>query len=187
MTIRQLRQNYKKRRNEIPKEKREILSLQLCGRLHRILTEQLPYKTVLMFYPLGSEVNLLPLAEELLKEQYELYFPVTGKDGIFFYKVSSLEDFQEGAFHVMEPVTRQKLYETGAAVSLTPGLLFTMSGSRIGYGGGYYDRYLARVKDYPVYKIAAVYEKQVLDKVPVGRDDIRLDTYITEAPLLPTE
>ena len=177
MTIRQLRQNYKKRRNEIPKEKREILSLQLCRRLHRILTEQLPYKTVLMFYPLESEVNLLPLAEELLKEQYELYFPVTGKDGIFFYKVSSLEDFQEGAFHVMEPVTRQKLYETGAAVSLTPGLLFTMSGSRIGYGGGYYDRFLT---DHPkVYSIGVCFDQQIQTAIPQENWDISMNAICT--------
>ena len=60
-----------------------------------------------------------------------------------FFQVESLEEFAEGSFHVMEPVSH-KLMTAEKPLILTPGLVFDEQKNRMGYGKGYYDRFLAR-------------------------------------------
>ncbi len=177
MTPAQLRSQARVLRNALAIEEREHLSFELCKRLRKKLEEVSWLKKILLFYPLGSEVSLLPLAEDLLKDGYEIYFPVTLKEGIRFYRVTSLSDFVEGRFHVMEPVSREECYENGNAVSLTPGLAFTMKGSRIGYGGGYYDRFL---KSHPwVFSIGVCFDQQLLPEIPQEEWDVSMDAICT--------
>ena len=77
----------------------------------------------------------------------------------------------------MEPVSREECYENGNAVSLTPGLAFTMKGSRIGYGGGYYDRFL---KSHPwVFSIGVCFDQQLLPEIPQEEWDVSMDAICT--------
>ncbi len=177
MTTKQLRDQAKGRRDGLPLEERKRLSSKICSRLKQALRDRPGARKILFFYPLGSEVDLLPLAEELLEEEYQIFFPVTRKDGIVFYRVTDLSNFKEGAFHVMEPVCREEAYEGGEAVSLTPGLLFTMRGSRIGYGGGYYDRFLY---SHPrVFSIGVCFEEQIEEEIPQETWDVSMDAICT--------
>ncbi len=177
MTTKQLRDQAKGRRDGLPLEERKRLSSKICSRLKQALRDRPGARKILFFYPLGSEVDLLPLAEELLEEEYQIFFPVTRKDGIVFYRVTDLSNFKEGTFHVMEPVCREEAYEGGEAVSLTPGLLFTMRGSRIGYGGGYYDRFLY---SHPgVFSIGVCFEEQIEEEIPQETWDVSMDAICT--------
>ena len=159
--------------------------------------EYLNADIVLAYMSVNNEVVLDRIIRDAQSDGKRVYIPkVESKTVMNFYQYTG--EFSISKYNIKEPVRTGDKYQYDAeleylldsgrtAVMILPSVAIDKEGNRLGYGGGYYDRYLARVKDYPVYKIAAVYEKQVLDKVPVSRDDIRLDTYITEAPLLPAE
>ena len=130
---------------------------------------------------MGSEVNVLPLAEKALSEGKKIAFPRTYGDKMEFYPVMSLAGFQKGAFGIMEPIGEVPITEDSPMV-IVPGLGFDRSKNRIGYGKGFYDRYFAR---FPACrKIAATYETQIVDNIPTNDFDTPMDLIITEREVL---
>ena len=160
----------------------EMEILQFSSEIEKRVYEEIKkypdYKTVLCFYPLESEVNLLTLYEKLLKENYFLYFPKTYQHEIMFYHVDSMRDFKSGAFQIMEPYdTRDKnLYLKELGFCIVPGLAFTTSMHRIGYGGGFYDRFL---RSKSLIKLGVCFDDQVIDFFPEDHD-VDMDAVITE-------
>lgn len=134
-------------------------------------------ETIYFYYPLGSEVNLLPLAQRAMDLGKQAAFPRVNGSEMAFYQVSSLEEFAEGAFHVMEPVGDDVMDRTAALV-FVPGLIFDSQGNRMGYGKGYYDRYFARYPD--CRKVGICYGMQRISRVPCGEFDIPMDMVVTE-------
>lgn len=108
-------------------------------------------------------------------------FPRVEGSEMEFYEVTSLKDFQEGSFHVMEPVGGEPVAVQNALV-LVPGLGFDSRGSRIGYGGGYYDRYFSR---HPKHiKVGIAYAVQLVGELEVEEHDISMDGIVTEEGIL---
>lgn len=197
-------------------------------RLEEVLQGNNRLRRVLCFYPIGSEVPLLPLYKKIIAS-HSLYFPVTGERDLSFYRVSSMEKgaFAEGKMRIPEPVGRgdkyernlknngesvgnrsygnefhyerdgvekekiqktelvflnsegekcEKIYNTAAIV---PGLAFSAKNiGRIGYGGGYYDRFLAENPD--ILKIGVCYEFQMVDDLPQNPWDEPMDCIVTD-------
>ncbi len=182
MTADELRKKYQKIRDEIPAEDRAEYSQAIVDIL--IDNWDMIESTddhVLMYYPKGSEVNLLPLASWLLKQRHELYFPVTGGKDIVFYRVDDLENgFKKGTFGVMEPVDRSHPYAgEDHSVSFTPGLVFDSDrADRLGYGKGYYDRFFQKYNE--VFRIGICYTACVVPKAPTHVGDIPMNHVCTE-------
>ena len=110
---------------------------QWSDKICRILEEQpcfMEPENICFYYPLGNEVNLLPLAERALQSGKRVSFPRVSGDDMEFYQVSDLQEFAEGAFYVMEPISRDVM--GGDALVFVPGLLFDGRGGRMGYGKG---------------------------------------------------
>ncbi|XCP83696.1 5-formyltetrahydrofolate cyclo-ligase [Roseburia hominis] len=106
------------------------------------------------------------------------------KKAMQFYRIMSWEDVRPGAWGILEPIEGLAAFSgpQGASCSDTlmimPGVAFDENRNRIGYGGGYYDRYL---EQYPsIHKIAAAFECQIVKKVPAEETDLRPDYIITE-------
>lgn len=186
----QIRAELKEKRASLPREQREEYSRKICENLRAFVKTEKP-KVIYFYYPLGSEVNLLPLAEELLKEEYfaeaaalegrVIAFPRTCGDTMEFYPVTSLSDFVEGRFHIMEPVGELPLTEPEPLV-VVPGLGFDRQGNRMGYGKGFYDRYFARFPS--CRKIGAAFEAQIVEEIPAQAHDIIMDFVVTEKGVL---
>lgn len=172
----QLRKVYRSKREALSKEQVVQWSEIICRRLTD--TELFQKAEVIYFYyPLGNEVSLLPAAQAALDAGKCIGFPRTEGDVIRFYKTESLMDFQEGCFHVMEPTGKMVLREENPLI-LTPGLVFDHQKNRMGYGKGYYDRYIANVPE--AVKIGIAYEMQLSETVPIDSYDIPMDYLITE-------
>lgn len=155
--------------------------LKLSSQIESMLYEEIHKQErmdILCFYPLETEVNLFALYEKLLKEGYRLYFPKTYPEEILFYRIDSMRDFKIGAFQIMEPysTTDRFLFRNEPCLCIVPGLAFSKDGHRIGYGGGYYDRFLKR-KD--IFKIGVCFEKQIIEFKPQGYD-VDMDAVITD-------
>lgn len=140
----------------------------------------------LMYASLPDEVETLSLIRELAEEGNKaIYCPVTQGDEMEFYRISSLDDLKEGNFHVLEPESleerRLELQKDVSYCMLMPGLMFDKRGNRLGYGKGYYDKYLARVpKDVNLTTMALSYEAMVNEAIPAEETDWRADYVVTE-------
>lgn len=175
-TKKELRTNYKKLRNEIPEEIRVELSAEICG---HILGSRLYQQAEILFayYPLGNEVSLLPLIEDALSSGKQIAFPKVEGEDMEFYQVRELTELEEGYYHVMEPVTETAVEGENVLV-LTPGVVFDMDGNRIGYGKGFYDRYLGKHPGCVALGIA--YESQIVESFEADMRDRKMDYIVTE-------
>lgn len=146
-TKEQIRKRHLLMRNDMPREERLALSDIISIHAQKLI--KLPQKNghkvrVYGYYPLGSEVSLIPFYKFLLKGEVPLAFPRVQGMSMDFYQVFSLDDLKEGAFHVMEPDNACKKAEWEYALCFTPGSAFDREGGRFGYGKGYYDRYFEK-------------------------------------------
>ncbi len=135
--------------------------------------------TVLLYYSINNEVDTHPLIDEILRSGKRLALPVCRENGeMIFRYVESLDDLTEGFFSALEPnETCEEFKGARHAVCVIPAIAFDKKGYRIGYGKGYYDRYLT---DPSIVKIGFVYDELRVDSLPRGRFDLSSDLVITE-------
>lgn len=136
--------------------------------------------TVLLYASFGSEVNTWNLAEILMYKNIQTAFPICGKNGTMtFHIVKSLGQLNDGKYGISEPdISLPKPEITQQTVCIVPGLAFTVNGERLGYGGGYYDRFL--LKHPEIYTVGLVYEQCIAETLPLEKHDIKVKSIITE-------
>lgn len=128
-----------------------------------------------------NEVDTKPLIEWLLREQRTVLVPATlGKGQMVWSRLEKMGELAPAAFGVLEPKPecRRDTVPPAGSVVLVPGLAFTETGWRIGYGGGYFDRFLA---GFHGAKIALAYAMQMVSEIPVAPHDVPMDVIVTEA------
>jgi phosphoribosylglycinamide formyltransferase-1 len=140
-------------------------------------------KTVLLYSSKGKEVFTKNLMQYALLEGKRLCLPVTLKEGLQIYEVDSLKELSPGAFGILEPLKLpEKLIEPEEIdFVLVPGIAFDKMGNRIGYGMGYYDSFLKKVR---VPKVGLLFEVQLLDSVPYEKHDVPVDILISEKQII---
>lgn len=184
-TKEQIRKRHLLLRNQMSKEERFRLSKDISEHAHRLLEiggNSGAEVRVYGYYPLGSEVSLLFFYEYLLGQGIPLAFPRVCGMSMDFYQVFSLDDFKEGAFHVMEPEPSCQKAEWEDALCLTPGSVFDRTGGRFGYGKGYYDRYFE--KYHHILRAGIAYGHQIEEKLPTEPWDLPMNYLITEQGIL---
>lgn len=144
----QRRADAKLLRNAMSEEMRVNFSEEICKKVTGMASFGL-CDIILCYAPHGSEVDVLPIARAALSRGKTVGFPACeGENGdMEFYKVETLDELSEsGVFGIREPKKdKDKLIvPTASTMIVMPGLLFDKNGRRIGYGGGYYDRYIRR-------------------------------------------
>lgn len=97
-----------------------------------------------------------------------------------FYQIDSFDVLHEGMMHIMEPDPERCkcLDSVEKALIVMPGVAFDTDRHRIGYGGGFYDRYLARHPEH--FTVAVAYKFQIFDQIPWEEQDIRPQMLVTE-------
>lgn len=172
----QIRKEYKQKRNSLTAEQVRAWSDCICNRLTESdLFHQA--NEIFFYYPLGNEANLLKAAQIALELGKAIAFPRTEGDVMHFYQVTDLNEFKVGSFQVMEPVSDRVLI-TKKPLILTPGLVFDKKKNRMGYGKGYYDRFIA---EYPnAVTIGIAYEMQLAKKIVAEVHDIPMNYILTE-------
>ena len=181
-----IRKHYKTLRDEMPAIEIQQRSAQIC---ERILTSSWykKAKVILGYYPLGNEVNILPVLEHALSIGKVVALPRTEKAFCMdFYNVKNLDmDVTEGAFHILEPKKACELWTPSMShtkdkvVVLVPGVVFDRTGSRYGYGRGFYDRYFARYDK--LQRVGIAYELQLSDEIlEVYFTDVKMHRLVTE-------
>ena len=138
--------------------------------------------TLLVFYPLDGEIDLLPVAEFGWREGKNVGFPLCeDKSGTMTFRlVPSLDELSEKSFGIKEPNQNAPLAVPKNAVIFLPALAIDKKGSRIGYGKGYYDRYLAKHAQLSPYTVGVIYKELVFDELPHDEYDIPCLTVVCD-------
>lgn len=135
-------------------------------------------KSVLFYYPINNEVDLISTMKWCLSEGKTVLLPRVENFAITMYSISSFSDLKKGFFGIMEPdPAKANKFKGLVDLAFVPGIVFDKEGSRIGYGQGYYDRFLKKLK---INKIGVGYGDQLVDAIKAGKHDVALDYVITE-------
>lgn len=140
-----------------------------------------------IFVNFRSEVKTIPIINELINKDKKIIVPysdIENKRLILCY-INSISELKIGNYGILEPdinnSRRADLKDIDLAV--IPGSAFDESGGRVGYGGGFYDRVIPDLRS-DVPKIALAFDFQVIEKVPMGYYDKRMDIIVTERRIL---
>jgi 5-formyltetrahydrofolate cyclo-ligase len=131
------------------------------------------------YFPFGTEVRTEMIMEEARKLGKKVSLPTVEGTDIAFYEFSSSKYLVKGRFGVMEPLPYGR--STDLDLLIVPGIAFDKSGSRLGYGKAYYDRYLAKSA---AYSIGMAYSFQISDRLPQHEHDVKLKAVATEKGLM---
>jgi 5-formyltetrahydrofolate cyclo-ligase len=138
---------------------------------------------ILVYSAIRSEVNLSAFIEQAWKDGKELYFPKVDGEDMEFYRADSWEYLASGTFGVMEPVTGVQLSRMIPFLTpiLVPGVAYSKDGHRIGYGKGYYDKYLtANQKNKRLAAIGIAYAFQIVEPFETDALDYPMQDIITD-------
>ena len=131
------------------------------------------------YYPYNYEVNAIKILEELEKKKYQISLPKIKKNSQMDFFCWSLKDpLSINMFGIPEPTSNKILTPS---IFLVPLVAFDKNLNRIGYGGGFYDRYIKKVKkNKKIITIGLAYSFQKVREVPINKYDMKLDFIITE-------
>lgn len=181
----EIRTEVKRRRAAAELSDLHEASLRIMERLTKLTVYQ-SAEVFLAYVDAKREVETRLLMQKAWEDGKRVAAPRVDGDGIMhYYVVESLEDLEPGSFGIMEPKTSCPLCETEEGLLLMPGVAFDVSCHRVGYGGGYYDRYLE--KHPGLVHIALAFEFQVFEEVPFEDHDILPEMILTEERVLQPE
>ena len=174
-------------RDAMPAELRAQNSKSICKKITAMASFGL-CDIILCYAPLGSEVDVLPIAADALSRGKVVGFPICDKESgeMEFYSVTSLDELSEGGMfgEKIPPMSEERLITpTRSTMIIMPGLLFDKHGRRIGYGGGYYDKYIRRHEAlfYSSMTIGVAYSAFLSDiPIPYSDHDISCALVVTE-------
>ncbi|MBE6688038.1 MAG: 5-formyltetrahydrofolate cyclo-ligase [Ruminococcaceae bacterium] len=178
----ELRRTLKANRSSVAAEKKKADDKKILDILLKTTTFRLT-DTLLIYHSVGSEISTMDIINVSLERGITVCLPRCTKnenneDIMIFHRIDSLEDLHIGMYDIPEPADDFPLYEPkGHCVCIVPALAFDRRGYRIGYGKGYYDRFL---RDFRGTKIGLCYSDFLLDTIPVGKYDSKVDMIITE-------
>ena len=135
-------------------------------------------KTIGGYYPYNYEIDILQILEKFEKKKFSITLPKIKKNSqMDFFQWSINDPLAINKFGIPEPISERIKYPD---VLLVPLLAFDKNFNRIGYGGGFYDRYIAKIKKRKkILTIGFAYSFQKVKKIPTNSYDIKLDFIIT--------
>lgn len=176
-----LRKHFLSLRESIPAEEAAEKSRRILSRL----TSHPVYQKCTCLYTyvdFRNEVQTLPLIRQALAEGRPVAVPKTAGADMTFYYITDPAELTPGRFGILEPGRACEEAHAGDALLILPGAAFDRKGGRLGYGGGFYDRYLAA---HPAHTLAALaYDLQIADELPTEPFDHRTPRIFTETALI---
>ncbi len=141
--------------------------------------KNLKFKTIGCYYPFNYEFNILNIIEILEKKNYTISLPKVSKNGkMDFFHWSLKDPLRINKYGIPETISEKKIFPK---ILLIPLVGFDNQLNRLGYGGGYYDRYITKVQQNEhLIKIGIGFSFQKVKNLPINKYDQKLDFIITE-------
>lgn len=175
MDKKELRRTIRERKRAMTEE--EIVSR--SEKLGQLFAQSEAYKaakTIYGYLPYNQEVRTVPMLEQALKDGKRVAVPKVYGDEMKFLYLDDLSQVEKGYAGIPEPIADDPVADDDTALVLMPGLAFDPAGHRIGYGGGFYDKFLAAEPNHPT--LALCYEFQMLPELHTEEHDIPVDTVL---------
>ena len=170
-----LRETMLELRNHMTREDRNRFSEGICKQLWDLILER-KMQVIHSYLTMGSEVNILPLLQKALDNNIRVVVPKTLKNRQMQNLIlTDLKNMETGIFNTYHPKDALE-YSGKYDLIIVAGLAFDKRGFRVGYGGGYYDTFLADHN--AVLEVGVCFPFQIVDCVPVEEHDVRLDKVI---------
>ncbi len=166
-------------RRQIREKKRAMKNEQIVTASQRLMEQfaaspqYQQAKTIYGYLPYNQEVRTLPLLEQALRDGKRVAVPKVYGDEMRFIYLDDLSAVETGYCGIPEPVADTPVADDPTALVLMPGLAFDKAGHRIGYGGGFYDKFLSQEPSHPT--VALCYDFQMLPALETEEFDIPVD------------
>jgi 5-formyltetrahydrofolate cyclo-ligase len=138
-------------------------------------------KTIYGYLPYNQEVRTVPMLEQAIRDGKAVAVPKCyGEEMRFLYITDFVNEVAPGYANIPEPIADEPVADDKTALVLMPGLAFDPQGHRIGYGGGFYDRFLSAEPDHPT--LALCYGFQMVEHLETEEFDIPVDKVLWADP-----
>ena len=175
MDKKELRRAIRERKRAMTEE--EIVSR--SARLGELFAQSEAYRnaaTIYGYLPYNQEVRTVPMLEQAIRDGKKVAVPKVYGDTMKFIYLEDLSQVEKGYAGIPEPIADGPVADDETALVLMPGLAFDPQGHRIGYGGGFYDKFLAAEPNHP--PLALCYEFQMLPQLDTEEHDIPVNTVL---------
>ena len=146
------------------------------GKLFRETEDYRNARTIYGYLPYNQEVRTVAMLEQALRDGKRVAVPKCYGDEMKFIFMEDLSLVEKGYANIPEPIADGPIADDETALVLMPGLAFDKDGHRIGYGGGFYDKFLAAEPGHPT--LALCYDFQMLPHLETEEFDIPVDTVL---------
>ena len=169
----------KELRRQIREQKRAMTEEQIVsasarlGELFLACPQYQAAKTIYGYLPYNQEVRTVPMLEQAMRDGKRVAVPKCYGDEMRFIYMEDLSQVEKGYANIPEPIADDPVADDPTALVLMPGMAFTTDGKRMGYGGGFYDKFLAAEPTHPT--VALCYAFQMVEDIPTEDYDIPVD------------
>ena len=184
MEKKEIRKTILKKRRALDENEVKYLSDMICEKLKSsdIFADA---EDLCLYMPINNEVDVPAIAEEARRQGKRLWLPRVDGETMDFFRYDEDTVLVTGSYDIMEPDSDEMLEPDENTLIIMPGAVFSESRDRIGYGGGYYDRYLEK---YPQCITAAVcYDFQILESIPSEEHDRKPDAIVSEKRIIASD
>lgn len=148
--------------------------------------EYLGARGIVVYSPIHKEVDTEMIIHEALACGKRVALPAVVHHELVFREVSEISSLKRGAFGIMEPAGSSRLFELAEVdIFVLPGIAFDLTGHRVGYGKGYYDKTLHRIEGQGRL-IGLCHDFQLVDRIAGEPHDVKMDLIISEKRIIRT-
>lgn len=175
-----LRKSMQEKLSELSKKERESISKKLQEKLFQ---SELWKKadSIGIYLSFGTEWDTREIIKQAWNMNKKIAIPKTipSKKEMNFYQINDYSEVEKGHMGIEEPIVEKAQYVNKKEIDLliVPGLIFSEKGYRIGFGGGYYDRFLA---DFIHPTLSLVWSNQLVESIPINQYDLPVQYILTE-------
>lgn len=180
MNKKEARKYYKNIRANISFNEKKRQSEGIASKLEELILKN-GYTDVLFYAPLPDEVDVMRAYDEMTGK-VKTYFPRVNGDSMEFFEVKSKEELEIGTFNVYEPKISCKSIDYNDKdkyLCIVPGIAFDKNGGRIGYGKGYYDKYLSGHEEFAVDTVGVCFDECLAEKIETDSFDKSVKMILT--------
>lgn len=133
-------------------------------------------KTLLIYISINSEVDTIKIINYFLNTK-NIAVPKIIDNNMYFCYVTNLNELTSGKYNIPEPTNENIVTDFDNAICIVPGICYDKKNYRVGYGKGYYDRFLSKNK---IKTIGLCYKECMIEKIDNDKYDYKIDEVITE-------
>jgi 5-formyltetrahydrofolate cyclo-ligase len=175
-------------RDGLNSDERKILTTQIWDKLYA-LGEYRKAQNLLVYASIGSELDTTPIIERALSENKKVFCPKINGNEIEFFRIENRSELVPAdVYGIPEPLAGETPDSNENTLIIVPALAVDKRGYRLGYGGGFYDRFLKKcketVKSHKIFAICGIFSLFITNSLPISDYDIPIDMVITEQEII---